>query len=179
MRFIEAQLKLRGWVVGALSSLAGYAVSHPRRMLVMVALITLADAPGVRWLKLRTDGHALLARGAPEVIYDEAIRRQFGIEDQLVVLVQSSHPDGVFNSGTLQLVRDLTAEFARMPGIKADSVMSLATEPGFRFRLGTYDVHPLLEPALTNKAALEQLRDDLRRIELYTGTLVSTDRKSV
>src|ERR1035438_1318139 len=97
MRFIEAQLKLRGWVVGALRSLAGYAVSHPRRMLVMVALITLAAAPGVRWLKLRTDGRALLARGAPEVIYDEAIRRQFGIEDQLVVLVQSSHPDGVFN----------------------------------------------------------------------------------
>src|ERR1039458_1330206 len=93
MRFIEAQLKLRGWVVGALSSLAGYAVSHPRRMLVMVALITLAAAPGVRWLKLRTDGQALLARGAPEVIYDEAIRRQFGIEDQLVVLVQSSRSE--------------------------------------------------------------------------------------
>ena len=177
MRFIEAQLKLRGWVVGALSSLAGYAVSHPRRMLVMVALITLAAAPGVRWLKLRTDGQALLARGAPEVIYDEAIRRQFGIEDQLVVLVQSSHPDGVFNSGTLQLVRDLTAEFARMPGIEADMVMSLATEPGFRFRPGTYFIQRLLEPVLTNKTELDRLRDDLRRIELYTGTLVSTDGK--
>jgi hypothetical protein len=146
--------------------------------LVTVAFITLAAAPGVRGLRLRTDGQALLAPGAPEVIYDAAIRRQFGIEDQLVVLVQSSHPDGIFNPGTVQLVRDLTAEFARMPGIKPGSVMSLATEPGFRFRPGTYDVHPLLEPALTNQAALAQLRDDLRRIELYTGTLVSTDGKS-
>ena len=44
--------------------------------------------------------------------------------------------------------------------------MSLATEPGFRLRPGTL-VHPtLLEPPLKTKAEPDQLRDDLRRIEL-------------
>ena len=48
-------------------------------------------------LKLRTDGHALVSQNAPEVIYDKNIRDQFGIEDQMVVLIRSGHADGVFN----------------------------------------------------------------------------------
>jgi uncharacterized protein len=155
-----------------------WALRHPTAALVMAALLTLAAAPGALRLKLRTDGQALLSPNAPEVIYDRAIRDQFGIKDQMVVLIRSPHPDGIFNPGTLQLVRELTAALTELPGVDPASVMSLATEPNFRFRPGTYLNRRLLEPALTNQAELDQLRDDLRRIELYTGTLVSTDGKS-
>ena len=144
----------------------------------MAVLVTLTMVPGTLRLKLRTDGHALISRSAPEVIYDQAIRDQFGIEDQIVVVIRSSHPDGIFNPATIQLVRELTAEFGRLATIDPADVISLATEMSFRCRPGTYNFQRLLEPALTNKAELYQLRDDLRRIELYTGTLVSTDGKS-
>jgi hypothetical protein len=129
-------------------------------------------------LKLRTDGHALVSEKAPEVIYDKSIRDQFGIKDEIVVLIRSDHPDGIFNPGTVRLIRDLTAEFARLPGVNASDIMSLATEPGFRFRPGTLVNQTLLEPPLKTKAELDQLREDLRGIQLYTGTLVSTDGKS-
>jgi len=33
-------------------------------------------------LTLRTDGHALVSKDAPEVLYDGAVREQFGIEDR-------------------------------------------------------------------------------------------------
>ena len=56
--------------------------------------------------------------------------------------------------------------------------MSLATEPGFRMRPGTLVNQTLLEPALETKKELDRLRDDLRRIELYNGTLVSGDGRS-
>jgi predicted RND superfamily exporter protein len=165
-------------VVGCFSSLARYAILYPRRTCIIAFLLALVVAPGSLRLKLRTDGHALVSTSAPEVIYDRTIRDQFGIQDNIVVLVRSDHADGIFNPGTLQLVRDLTAEFVRLPGINPVAVVSLATEPSFRFRPGTYVNQRLLEPALTNKAELDQLRDDLRQIELYNGTLVSTDGKS-
>jgi predicted RND superfamily exporter protein len=178
MPWFDAQLKLRELVVRFFSLLSRYAIAHPGRMLVIATLVTLSAAPGIRWLKLRTDGHALLSQSAPEVVQDQAIREQFGIKDNLVVLIRSGHGEGIFNQATLQLVRELTVEFAQLPEIGSADVMSLATEPGFRLNPRTYDIQRLLEPALTNKAELDQLRDDLRRIELYTGTLVSNDGKS-
>jgi uncharacterized protein len=178
MQLSADQPKPRAGVAGLLSLLSGWAIRRPIRALVVVALLTLAAAPGAVRLKLRTDGQALLSPNAPEVIYDRAVRDQFGIEDQVVVLIRSWHPDGIFNAGTLRLVREMTAEFQRLPEIGQASVMSLATELSFRFRSGTYLNRRLLEPALTNKVELDELRDDLRRIELYTGTLVSADGKS-
>ena len=178
MRIFGGQLNQHKLVVTFFISLAHYSIRHPQRVLIIAALITLAASPGVRWLKLRTDGHALVSPNAPEVLYDRTIRDQFGIQDNIVVLVRSGDTNGIFNPVTLQLVRDLTAEFARLPGIDPVAVVSLATEPSFRFRPGTYVNQRLLELALTNKAELDQLREDLRQIELYNGTLVSTDGKS-
>ena len=93
--------------------LSHYAIRHPRLGLVLVAVVTLAAAPGILRLKLRTDGHALVSPAAPEVLADKAIRDHFGIHDQLVVLIQPGNTNGIFNPATLQLVRDLTAEFIK------------------------------------------------------------------
>jgi predicted RND superfamily exporter protein len=171
-------VKARRWINHCFVRLAHGALARPKQTLVIVALITLAAVPGLSRLRLRTDGHALLPSTAPEVVYDQAIRRQFDVEDQIVVFIQSRHTNGIFNPATLQLVREVTTDLRKMPGINPSNVMSLATEPGFRFRPGTYQSQPLLEPALTNQPDIHQLRDDLRRIELYTGTLVSADGAS-
>ena len=178
MRLFDIRSNLHGLVVGFFRSLAHCAIRHPRRVLAMAAVVTLVAAPGAAWLKLRTDGHALVTQNAPEVLYDKAIREQFGIEDDIVVLIRSGSADGIFNPGTVQLVRELTAAFMKLPGINPANVMSLATEPSFRFRPGTLVNQTLLEPPLKTKAELDQLRDDLRRIQLYTSTLVSTNGKA-
>jgi predicted RND superfamily exporter protein len=94
------------------------------------------------------------------------------------VVVHSGGADGIFNPGALELVRELTAEFVRLPALGAGDLMSLATEPGFRYRPGTYAIQTLLEPPLKTRAELDQLREDLRRIGLYTGSLVSIDGQS-
>lgn len=160
------------------SGLASLAIRRPGLALVIAACVTLAAAPGILRLTLRTDGHALVSPSAPEVQFDQSIRSQFGIEDEIVVLIRSGHTNGIFNPDTLQLVRDLTADFRRLPGINPSNIVSLATEPSFRMRPGTINPQRLLEPPLKTAAELDRLRDDLRRIELYTGTLVSLDGKS-
>ena len=178
MHFSKSWTLPHEWVVGFFSALSAHAIKHPKRVLVMAGLVTLAAAPGVGWLKLRTDGHALVSQTAPEVVFDNAIRSRFGIEDNLVVLIRSDSADGIFNPATLQLVRELTAEFLKLPGINPSNVLSLATEPSFRLRPGSLIHQTLLESPLKTKAELDLLREDLRRIELYNGTLVASDSKS-
>src|SRR6266446_3392652 len=174
----DNRLRLRERVMGFFKSLARRAIVHPRSTLIVAAFVILCAAPGIRWLTLRTDGNAFVSPTASEVAYDKSIRDQFGIEDYIVVLVHSELPEGIFNPSTIQLVRRLTTEFAQIPGIGGSSVMSLATEPSFRLRQVSFIPQTLLEPPMTTKPELEQLRDDLRSIELYTGTLVSTDGDS-
>jgi predicted exporter len=178
MNVSSVRSKLHQWVVGFSMGLAHRAIRHPKTTLAFALVITLTAAPGVLRLKLRTDGHALVSRNAPEFLFDQSIRAQFGVEDQVVVLVCSAHPDGLFNSATMQLVRELTAVFQALHGINASNVLSLATEPSFRLRPGTLIHQTLLEPPLKTKPELDQLRENLRRIELPTGTLVSFDGRS-
>ena len=175
---MNPRIKLHAWVLNSLGRLAHAAICQPRRTLVIAAAVTLAAAPGMLRLTLRTDGHALVAPDAPEVRYDKFIREKFGVEDQIVVLVSTPHPDGIFNPATLQLVRDLTADFLQMPGINPSNVMSLATEPSFRLRPNSLFHQTMLEPPLQTRGELDQLREDLRRIQLYTGTAMARDEKS-
>ncbi len=168
-------MAMRSPVGRLFSFLPRYSIRHPVRVLVIAGLLTLAAAPGALRLKLRTDGHALVAEQAPEVRYDRAVRAEFGLEDAIVVLIRSPHPDGIFNPATLQRVRELTVKLGALEGIHPANLFSLATERGFRNRPGTFEFQTFLETPRTTKAELEQLRDDLRRIKLYTGTLVSQD----
>src|SRR5206468_99732 len=86
MPSLLARLNLHEAVVRCFGALARSAIRRPRRTILAVLLVTLAVAPGARWLKLRTDGHALIAEDAPEVLYDKAVRAKFGIQDQIVIL---------------------------------------------------------------------------------------------
>jgi predicted RND superfamily exporter protein len=169
---------LHATVVNGFKSLATWAVHSPKTALLIATLVTLAAAPGVTRLRLRTDGHALVTETDPAVIFDKEIRRQFHIEDQIVVLIESSRPEGIYNASTLQLVRDLASRLVKLPQVNPGHVLSLANEPSFRMKPGTITQQRLLDPPLKTQPELELLRDDIRRIELYTGTFVSADSHS-
>lgn len=166
--------RLTAW----LAELPRFAVRRPRLVVALALLVTFAAAPGMLRLTLRTDGHALVSEDDPAVVADNAIRREFGLEDNIVVLIATAHTNGIYNSNTLQLVRDLTAALKTVPGLNASNIASLATEPTFRFRPGTLHFQPLLEPPSNTPQQCEQLREDLRKIRLYTGTIVAHDGRS-
>jgi hypothetical protein len=109
IRLFMTPNKLHVLFVSLFRKLSHCAIRHPRLVLALVVAVTLASAPGILRLKLRTDGHALVSPDAPEVRYDKSIRNQFGIEDEIVVMIRAAHTNGIFNPATLQLVRDLTA----------------------------------------------------------------------
>ncbi|MFQ5491955.1 MAG: hypothetical protein ACE5GE_14655, partial [Phycisphaerae bacterium] len=158
--------------------LCRHAIAHPLRTLALALVLPLAAAPGLLWLTLRTDGHALVPPDAPEVRFDQAVRDQFGTEDLICIVVRTNHPDGIFNPHTLQRVQDLSDRIAAIEGINPANISSLATERGDRVRPGTLIFRRFLEPLPQTKLELNRLRADLEAIQLYNGTLLSRDRRA-
>ncbi|MHC4091497.1 MAG: efflux RND transporter permease subunit, partial [Planctomycetota bacterium] len=162
-----------------MNRLYSHSIRHPKSTVVIGVLITLAIAPGTMRLRLRTDGHALVPTDAPEVRYDRSVRDEFQAEDQIVVLIHSDHAQGIYNTQTLHLVRDLTRRFGQIEHVRPDvDLFSLDTERSGRVKSGTLDFQPFLEPMPDTPQEIQRRRKDLREIELYTGTLVSYDEQA-
>lgn len=131
--------------------------------------------PGLLRLELRTDGRALFSPDDPAVVLDAEVRDRFGLRDPVVVLVESSHPDGIFNPETLRGVQRLTNALAGLDGVGREHVTSLATERRDRVAPGTLDFLGFLDPLPDTPHLMAELRGDLTAAGILTGTLVSAD----
>ncbi len=155
-----------------------YSIRKPRRVVLVALLITAAVAPGVLHLRLRTDGNALLPADAPEIKLDGAIRDEFGVNDQIAVVIRCDEPGGVFNIHTLDLIRTWTGLFGELEGIDPLNVVSLATEKSHRVFPGTLKNRGFLEPPPETAGDSARIRHDLKGLGIYTGTLVSYDESA-
>src|SRR6185436_7571603 len=148
-------------------------------VLASAALITFASLPGLWRLELRTDGHALVPLDEPAVRLDAEVRERFHLSDPLVVLIETAHPDGIFNLHTLRSVQELSRTFSSLPEIGPGNVTSLATEHRHRVYPGTLRFRPFLDPLPDTPILRAVLATDLRAAGVLDGTLVSRDRTAV
>ncbi len=155
-----------------------FAIRRPRLVLALALAVTLAVAPGMLRLHLRTDGHALIPPRDPAVLLDNQVRQAFGVHDPLVIVVRSRNPDGIYDARTLALIARLTHAFQELPGIDSASVRSLATEPSERFRPGTLLRRELLDPLPATAADMDRLRGEIADIGLLSGTLLARDARA-
>ncbi|MBX3395376.1 MAG: MMPL family transporter [Phycisphaerae bacterium] len=145
----------------------------------MIALVIVAlAAPGLTRLQLRTDGHALLPLHDPGILIDDQVRSTFHLRDQIVVLITASDADGIFNTRTLSLIRNVTDRLIALPDIDSSHVTSLSTEKNDRVMPGTLNFQTFLAEIPQSPEAIARLRDDLRKLDIYRGTLISHDEKA-
>ncbi len=152
---------------------------RPWRVIAAFAGLTLAALPGLLRLELRTDGHALVPADDPAVVFDAEVRERFHLRDPLVVLIETSHPDGVLNPGTLRTVQAVSDLLTHLPGVAPEDVTSLATESRPRVYPGTLKFRPFLDPPPDTPELLALLDEDLRAARILDGTLIAADRKAV
>ena len=161
-----------------MSALYRFAIRRPLTVLALAAVAVMAVAPGTLWLRVRTDGHALVQPDAPAVLADKAVREEFHILDPVVLLVRTDDPKGLFNTHTLQLVADLTDRVLALDGVKREHVFSLATEHMDKVIPGTLRPRTFLHTIPTTPEDLATLRSDFKAMELYDGTLISRDEQA-
>ena len=158
--------------------LAWASAAKPLTALAIMLTAVLAMVPGLFRLELRTDGYALVPPEDPAIVTDGAIRRHFGLRDPLLVILETTHVDGIYNAGTLDRLQRMTRDLSALPGIGTDSVQSLATEFGGSFYPGSSEFRPLLDPPPRTPARLAEVRGDVEAIDLFHGTLVSFDNRA-
>lgn len=161
-----------------LTRLHELSLSRPYVTVVSAWGLVVLAALGLPSLHLKTDGGALVPAKHPAVQEDRRIREAFGIKDPLVIVIPAAKGGSVFQANTLRLVQDWTVRLQALPSISATDVFSLATESSDRVLPGTLRFQPLLDPFPDNPTALEKLRDYLRAIRIFHGTLIAEDESA-
>ena len=152
-----------------------FSLRHPLATLFAWGVALALALPGIARLELRTDGQALVPPGAPALREDREIRQVFDRRDPLLVLIESSHPAGVYNPETLRRIAGLTDALAALPGVGREHVRSLANQGGRRYDRVRKDFLPLLEPFPETPARLAEVRAEVAWLDLPNGLLVSRD----
>lgn len=149
-----------------------HAIKNPKLTLLITALICLVAAIGLPRLVLRTGGSALIPHADESVLFDAQQREIFGLRDTAVVVIQRAQ--GIFDPATLALIRDLSETLTTSLDLDEAHLISLATEPGGRFKPGKGFL-PLLDPFPVDDSGLARLRSELANVALYDGILISAD----
>ncbi len=187
------------------NALIRFSVNHPRAIgwgmgLSTLILVLLALLPSL-WpstfsplnpLVVDTDPENMLAEDAPVRVFHNEMKRTFSLSDMVVVgVVNTDHPDGVFNPASLKRVYELT-EFAKTlvwpdpehPGkqagvIEVDMLAPSTVDNIEQGGPGIVNFSWLMERPPETEAGALKIRDRARRIPLLDDTLVSHDGKAL
>ena len=158
--------------------------------LVMIALVALPTLlpetfPNLRPLKIDTDPENMLAEDEPVRVYHNAMKREFGVQDMIVVGVTNENdPNGVFTPKTLANVYDM-GKFAetivwdadgKQAGVVALDIISPTSVDNIeQAGLGTVKFDWLMPKPPETAAEALALRDNILRLPILDDTVVSGD----
>ncbi len=155
--------------------LARAALARPRLALLLFLLGTVALAPGLLRLEIRTDGAAIYPEGEPTVERTLADRETFAEPDQIIAVV-TSRPGGprLESPAGFRFLRRIDQELRRLPGVDRSGVHSLADlvepPPPGKIAIVTY-----LDQIPDDPAAFQALVARIRRLPVATGLFLSRD----
>ena len=165
-------------IQGFLVPLSRASIAWPSLALLAVGTLALVGAAGIVRLELRTDGHALVPPDHPTTVFDAEVRRVFGRYDPILVHIETTHPDGIYNPDSMRRVQALSDRLSELVAIGPERVMSLATEASPRVYPGTLDFRTFLDPPPETPERIAELRGDVATVRILTGTLVSEDERA-
>ncbi|KAA3655696.1 MAG: hypothetical protein DWQ10_17040, partial [Calditrichaeota bacterium] len=149
-------------------------LTYPRLVLVISLLLTIAFF----WVmtknsRMETDLDKYMPQEHPAFIYSDQAEEWFNIKDGIIIAVENQH--GVYNSGTLQKVKDLTKVLQKMDEIEKDDVTSLYTADNIVGTEDGLDVKPFFKRTPESAEKLSALRGSVRENEMIYERLVNTD----
>jgi len=152
-----------------------WVVARPVPVLVAAAIVGLTLAAFIPSLGRKTSPDAFIPDGHPALKIKQQVDETFGISEPIVIGVIGQGENAIFRPDTLDLIRRLTKAVQAVPGIGPDRVTSLATESGVYFEDGEPGFELLMPEVPTDRAAIDELREEVLGYELYRGTIVAAD----
>ena len=149
-------------------------LKYPRLILVSTLIITVAFFVVMKKnSRMETNLDKYMPQNHPAFVYSDQAEKWFDIKDGIIIAIQN--PEGVYNPGTLQKVKDLTKKLQKMPEIEKNDVTSLYTADNIVGTEDGLDVRAFYKRVPKSPEKLQELREKVRNNEMVFGRLVSTD----
>lgn len=158
-------------------------------LLVLVATLAPGLVPLLRPLTIDTDPENMLDPGEPVRVFHNTMKKEFGLYDMIVVgVVNTSHPDGVFNVQTLRNVHELTSfaktlswerDGERHGVIGVDIIAPSTVDNIEQAGPGTVRFEWLMPEPPGSAEEAREVAEKARRIPFLDDTMVSRDGKAL
>lgn len=163
---------------GVLATLPGAihrGLAKPWLMLIIPLLVVLAFAAGLRGVAKDPSVDAFVPGDHPASLARDMARDVFDLEDPMVVALAAPSGESAFTPARLEALRRIDDAVRRVPGVKKNDVLSLASQNAISGRHGDLLVDPVIEagPVDTASAALAEQR--FRSMPMLSRLLASPE----
>ncbi|MEX2207626.1 MAG: MMPL family transporter [Myxococcota bacterium] len=150
-------------------------VSHPRTVLALLALATLVFAVGATRLRVDSSIESMIVEHDPDRLAFDRWKELFGSDEVVSIALPF---DDALAAEALDVQRRIAARVEELPEVA--EVEALVTVDDIVGTEDALDVQPLVppDPADWNEPALARVRERVEANALWTGSLVSRDRRT-
>ena len=123
--------------------------------------------------KMETNLDKYMPQDHPAFVYSDQAEEWFGINDGIIVAIENKN--GIYNSATIDTLKQLTKVLQKMDEIEKADVTSLYTADNIVGDEEGMDVKAFFKRVPKTEARLKELQQNVRNNEMVHGRLVSTD----
>ena len=158
-----------------------FATGRPLLVYALVALTTLVCGAMIARIQIDTDPENMLSADQPDRVFHNATEERFGIHDAIVVgIVNTEHPDGVYNAQSLAAMHELTERIKTLDGVIVPDLMSLSVADNLsQGGPGVIRFEWMMKEAPVSDDEARTIREKAERLPMLMDTLVAGDGKAV
>ncbi len=123
--------------------------------------------------RMETNLDKYMPQDHPAFIYSDKAESWFNIKDGIIIAIENKK--GIFNTQTLDTLKQLTKRFQKFPEIDKDDVTSLYTADNIIGTEDGMDVKRFFKRVPKSPEKLAELKKNVENNEMVFGRLVSTD----
>jgi len=158
-------------------SLVEFSVNHPKLVVVLCIIITLAFMTQFPKMKTDTNPKHMLPDTSDVRVWNDEVDKTFALYEDMIVL-GIVNEKGVLNKKTLGKVQRITDEILKIKGVAARDVNSFPTITNVTAEKGMLRVAPLMTEVPKTDKEVEHLRKMLFENSLFINRIISKDGKT-
>lgn len=141
-------------------------------VLILLAVMTAGSGAAIFHLRIDPSMESLFNKTSKEYALYREYSEKYG-SDQLVAVAMDT--EDVFKLRNLVLLKTLTEEIERLPGV--ERVLSLANAMDLRHKFMGVKLVPVFETLYEEEDALKEIKKSVLKNEIFVGNLISADGK--
>ena len=160
-----------------MTKLTDFSIRHPKLVIFLSILVTLAFATQIPKVKTDTDPKNMLPATSEVRVYNDQVEKAFALHQDVMVL-GIVNPNTVFNPATLIKIERITNAVFQLKGVVLEDVISFTTADNVIAEENNLTVQPLLTTIPQTELEIDAFKQSLVENPIWVGRLISEDGKT-